>query len=164
MLSLPQLIEEDVAVLDTALGELLVRSEAVAALVIDKGGPLIIQKGNHEGIDTTTMAALAAGSFSANQAIAGLVGENDFSTVYQQGQTHSLLVLNIDDQLLLVVIFKAAHSVGAIKYFATGTVAAIAEQIRKARLRSPDDTLDLVSLNLFDTSVLFTSKVERKAV
>jgi hypothetical protein len=61
MLSLPQLIEEDVEVLDAALGLLLIKSEAVAALIIDKGGPLIIQKGDHDKIDTTTMAALAAG-------------------------------------------------------------------------------------------------------
>jgi hypothetical protein len=68
MLSLPQLIEEDIAVLDAALGSLLVKSESVAALIIDKGGPLIIQKGDHANLDTTTMAALAAGSFCANQA------------------------------------------------------------------------------------------------
>jgi predicted regulator of Ras-like GTPase activity (Roadblock/LC7/MglB family) len=158
MLSLPQLIEEDVAVLDAALGLLLIKSEAVAALIIDKGGPLIIQKGEHAQIDTTTMAALAAGSFCANQAIASLVGESDFSSIYQQGQTHSLLVMNVDDQLLLVVIFKAELSVGAVKYFAGATVEAIAEQIRKARLRDPDEGIDLVELNLVDASVLFTRK------
>jgi len=158
MLSLPQLIEEDIAVLDAALGSLLVKSESVAALIIDKGGPLIIQKGDHESLDTTTMAALAAGSFCANQAIAGLVGESDFSSIYQQGQTHSLLVMNVDDQLLLVVIFKAEHSVGAVKYFAGTTVEAVAEQIRKARLRDPEEGIDLVELNLLDTSVLFARK------
>lgn len=158
MLSLPQLIEEDIAVLDAALGSLLVKSEAVAVLIIDKGGPLIIQKGNHDQIDTTTMAALAAGSFCANQAIAGLVGENDFSSIYQQGREHSLLVMNVDDQLLLVVIFKAEHSVGAIKYFAAATVRLVAEQIRKARERDPDEGIDLVELNLVDTSVLFARK------
>ncbi len=160
MLSLPQLIGEDVSVLDAALGDLLARTDAVAALVIDKGGPLIVQKGRHEGIDTTTMAALAAGSFAANQAIAGLVGEGDFSSIYQQGQIHSLLVMNVDDQLLLVVLFQADQSVGAIKYFAAATVAAVAEQIRRARLRDPSHDLDLVELNLVDTSVLF----ERRAV
>jgi predicted regulator of Ras-like GTPase activity (Roadblock/LC7/MglB family) len=158
MLSLPQLIEEDVEVLDAALGLLLIKSEAVAALIIDKGGPLIIQKGDHDKIDTTTMAALAAGSFCANQAIADLVGETDFSSIYQQGQSHSLLVMNVDDQLLLVVIFKAELSVGAVKYFALTTVESVAEQIRKARLRDPDEGIDLVELNLVDASVLFTRK------
>ena len=155
MLSIPQLIEEDVAVLDAALGDLITRSEATAALVIDKGGPLIIERGNCDEFDTTTMAALAAGSYCANQAIAGLVGESDFSSVYQQGVAHSLLVQNVDDQLLLVVIFRASLSVGAIKYFAAGTTQLIAAQLARARERAPDEGMDLVELNLADTSSLF---------
>ena len=58
------------------------------------------------------MAALAAGSFAANEAIAGLVGESNFSSIYQQGEHHSLLVGNVGGNLLLVVIFKATTSVG----------------------------------------------------
>jgi predicted regulator of Ras-like GTPase activity (Roadblock/LC7/MglB family) len=155
MLSLPQLIEEDIAVLDAALGDLITRSEATAALVIDKGGPLIIERGDCAGFDTTTMAALAAGSYCANQAIAGLVGEADFSSVYQQGTAHSLLVQNVDDQLLLVIIFRASFSVGAIKYFAAGTTQLIAAQLARARERDPDAGMDLVELNLPDTTTLF---------
>jgi hypothetical protein len=66
--------------------------------------------------------------------------------------------MNVDDQLLLVVIFKAELSVGAVKYFALTTVESVAEQIRKARLRDPDEGIDLVELNLVDASVLFTRK------
>ncbi len=159
MLSLPQLIEEDIAELDSALGDLLAKSEAVAALIIDKGGPLIIQSGQAESFDTTTMAALAAGSFAATQAIAALVGEENFSSVYQQGEIHSVIVHNVDEHLLLIIIFKASQSVGAIKYFATSTVTQVANQIQRARERSPDSNLDLVSMNLLETTDIFKLKV-----
>ena len=155
MLSLPQLIEEDIQLLDSALGDLITKSESTAALIIDKGGPLIIQKGDAERFDTTTMAALAAGSYAATQAIAGLVGELDFSSIYQQGQNFSVLVNNIDDQLLLIVIFRANISVGAIKYYANTTITQVAEQIARARLRDPDTNMDLVSMNLLDTADVF---------
>lgn len=155
MLSLPQLIEEDIQLLDSALGDLIAKSESTAALIIDKGGPLIIQKGDAERFDTTTMAALAAGSYAATQAIAGLVGELDFSSIYQQGQNFSILVNNIDDQLLLIVIFRANISVGAIKYYATTTITQVAEQIARARKRDPDTSIDLVSMNLLDTADVF---------
>ncbi|MBC8003249.1 MAG: roadblock/LC7 domain-containing protein [Opitutaceae bacterium] len=155
MLSLPQLIEEDIQLLDSALGDLITKSESTAALIIDKGGPLIIQKGEAERFDTTTMAALAAGSYAATQAIAGLVGELDFSSIYQQGQNFSILVNNIDDQLLLIVIFRANISVGAIKYYANTTITQVAEQIARARLRDPDTNIDLVSMNLLDTADVF---------
>lgn len=155
MLSLPQLIEEDIQLLDSALGDLITKSESTAALIIDKGGPLIIQKGEAEQFDTTTMAALAAGSYAATQAIAGLVGESDFSSIYQQGQNFSILVNNIDDQLLLIVIFRANISVGAIKYYANATITQVADQIARARKRDPDTNLDLVSMNLLDTADVF---------
>ena len=155
MLSLPQLIEEDIQLLDSALGDLIAKSESTAALIIDKGGPLIIQKGDADRFDTTTMAALAAGSYAATQAIAGLVGELDFSSIYQQGQNFSILVNNIDDQLLLIVIFRANISVGAIKYYATTTITQVAEQIVRARKRDPDTNMDLVSMNLLDTADVF---------
>lgn len=158
MLSLPPLIEEDIHCMESALDGLLQKSEATAALLIDKGGPLISQRGTLDGFDTTTMAALAAGSFAANEAIAGLVGESNFSSIYQQGEHHSLLVGNVGENLLLIVIFKAATSVGVVKFYAATTVQTVARQLEKARTRTPDATLDLVSMNLSNTAEVFRKK------
>ena len=155
MLSLPQLIQEDVDLFDLALGELIAKSEATAALIIDKGGPLIAQKGDTENLETMSIAALAAGSYAATQEIAKRVGESDFSSIYQQGQNFSVLVNNIDEALLLIVIFPASLSVGAVKYYATTTLEQVAAQIRRAHERAPDTSLDLVSMNLLDTTDVF---------
>jgi predicted regulator of Ras-like GTPase activity (Roadblock/LC7/MglB family) len=155
MPGLPQLIEEDVLELDRALDDLLLKSEATAALIIDKGGPLISQRGGFDRFDTTTMAALAAGSFCATQAIAERVGETNFSNIYQQGEQHSLLVSNIDENLLLIVVFKAELSVGVVKYYAVNTIVDVATQMQKALLRAPESTLDLVSMNTLDVSDVF---------
>ena len=80
MPGLPPLIEEDVQLMDSALDELLRRSEAAAVLIIDKGGPLISQRGAVGRFDNTTISALAAGSFCATQAIA----EFERSPVFNQ--------------------------------------------------------------------------------
>ena len=111
-MGLPPLVEEDMKRMDSALMELLQRSEATAALIIDKGGPLICQCGDTERFDTTTISALAAGSFCATQAIAERCGEINFSSIYQQGDHTSILFRNIDEDLLLIVLFRAALSVG----------------------------------------------------
>src|SRR2546423_6557129 len=152
---LPQLIEEDVQELGRALQELLVTTDASVALVIDKGGFLISQSGEFEAFDTTTLAALSAASFAATQGIATLVNENNFSSVYQQGDHYSLLVLNIDEYCLMTVVFRANISVGAIKYFGQTTVADIAAQMKRAQQRDPDKGLDLSMLNLADTAPVF---------
>jgi len=158
MPGLPPLIEEDVQALDTALDDLLRRSEAAAALIIDKGGPVISQRGALGNFDTTTIAALAAGSFCATQAIAERLGETTFSSIYQQGDHHSLLFCNIDDNVLLIVIFKAEISVGVIKYYAAATVGQVSVQLQKARQRAPRESMDLVSMNVLDVSNIFTQK------
>jgi predicted regulator of Ras-like GTPase activity (Roadblock/LC7/MglB family) len=160
MLSLPPLIEEDIQCMDSALDELLQKSEATATLLIDKGGPLITQRGALEGFDATTLAALAAGSFAANEAIAGLVGESNFSSIYQQGEHHSLLVGNVGENLLLIVIFKTGTSVGVVKFYMATTVQEVSCQLQKARARTPGETVDLVGLDLPDTSQLFKRKAQ----
>jgi predicted regulator of Ras-like GTPase activity (Roadblock/LC7/MglB family) len=158
MPGLPPLIAEDVQGFDGALDELLRRSEAAAALIIDKGGPVISQRGALGNFDTTTIAALAAGSFCATQAIAERLGETTFSSIYQQGDHHSLLFCNIDDNVLLIVIFKAEISVGVIKYYAAATVGQVSVQLQKARQRAPRESMDLVSMNVLDVSNIFTQK------
>jgi predicted regulator of Ras-like GTPase activity (Roadblock/LC7/MglB family) len=155
MQGLPPLIAEDIQVLDKALDDLLRRSEATAALIIDKGGPLIDQRGAVGSFDTTTISALAAGSFCATQAIAGLLGESDFASIYQQGKHHSLLFCNVDDNVLLIVIFRADISVGIVKYYATATLEQVAYQLRLAQERSPQASIDLVSMNVLDVSNIF---------
>jgi predicted regulator of Ras-like GTPase activity (Roadblock/LC7/MglB family) len=156
MPGLPPLIEEDVQLLDSALGELLQKSEASLSLVIDKGGPVIHQRGEVEKFDTMTIAALAAGSFAATQAIAERLGEINFAAIYQQGERFSLLFSNIDENALLIVVFKAQLSAGAVKYYAGETARKIALQLRRAQERAPGESLDLVSENVVDVSAVFT--------
>jgi predicted regulator of Ras-like GTPase activity (Roadblock/LC7/MglB family) len=153
-MSLPQLIAEDVRELDRLLGDLVTRSEASAAMIIDKGGFLITQSGPTPDVDTTTLAALAAGSYAATQGMANIVSEPNFNCVYQQGENLSLLVQNIESDTLLVVVFAAHVSVGAVKYFANSTVPGIAQQFGAARERG-GGVIDLSMMNLEDSSEFF---------
>lgn len=158
MATLPQLVEEDVNVLEASLQELLLKCEGSCAMIIDKGGFLITEIGASNKFDTTTLAALSAGSFAATESIASLVGETNFTSVYQQGDTHSLLVLNVDEYCLLTVIFKASISVGAVKYFAGTTAKTVAAQMKIAHRRAPATGLDLSMLNMADPTPLFRKK------
>lgn len=158
MPTLPQLVEEDIQQLDRVLQELLVSSEATSALIIDKGGFLITHRGESEQFDLTTIAALASGAYLANQTIANLVHENNFDSVYQQGERFSMLVMNVDEFVLLTAIFRAAVGVGAVKYYAMNACVKVAQQLQVAQNRSPDGGLDLSVLNIADPSGLFRKR------
>jgi predicted regulator of Ras-like GTPase activity (Roadblock/LC7/MglB family) len=155
MVTLPQLIEEDICRLDGVLRDFLKSTESAAALVIDKGGFLITHKGDADQFDLTTIAALSSGAYLANQTIANLVQETNFDSVYQQGEKFSMLVTNVDEHCLLVSIFPAQVGVGAVKYFAAPACAAIASQLKTAQERDPEGGLDLSVLNCAETSDFF---------
>jgi predicted regulator of Ras-like GTPase activity (Roadblock/LC7/MglB family) len=159
MPTLPELIEEDISELNRAMQELLLKSDAGTAVIIDKGGFILTQCGRADDFDTTTLAALSAASFAATEGIATLVGENNFSSIYQQGEHSSILVMNVDEFCLLTVIFKAALSVGAIRYYAADTIKQVAAQLKRAHHRAPHSGLDLSMLNLADPSPMFRKKV-----
>lgn len=141
--------------MDGSLDELLRKTDATAALIIDRGGPLVTERGQTKDLDTTTMAALAAGSFSATQAFAERVGETDFTNVYQQGAKNSILVSMIDESLLMILVFRAELGVGIMKHYAKVAVEKVAVQLAKARERAPTETVDLVSMNSFDAAEIF---------
>jgi predicted regulator of Ras-like GTPase activity (Roadblock/LC7/MglB family) len=158
MATLPQLLEEDIQQLDDALRELLKQSDATTALVIDKGGFLLAQQGDTRQFELTTIAALASGAYLANQTIANLVHETNFNSVYQHGEKYSIFTVSVDEYCLLVVIFQATVSVGAVKYFAAPAAQKIATQLNTSRERDPDQGLDLSILNLADPSQVFKRK------
>jgi len=156
--TLPQLLEEDIQRLDDVLREYLERSDATTALIIDKGGFLITSQGDARRFDLTTIGALASGAYLANQTIANLVHEENFDSVYQQGDTFSMFVTNVDEHCLLMVIFSSKVGVGMVKYHAAEARKLVAEQLRVAQERDPSGSLDLSVLNLADPSELFKRK------
>jgi len=158
--TLPQLIEEDIQRLEEVLGDLLDKSEATVAMVIDKGGFLISSQGDSRryDFDLTTIAALASGAYMANQTIANLIHETSFNSVYQQGQKFSMFIVSVDEYCMLVAIFKAQVSVGVVKYYATPAAQHVANQMRTAQERDPGAGLDLSELNLAETADLFKRK------
>ncbi len=158
MATLPQLIEEDVQVLERVLREVLEKTDATTALIIDTGGFLISSQGDSRQFDLTTIAALASGAYMANQTIANLVHETNFNSVYQQGEKYSMFVLCVDEFCLLSIIFKAQLSVGLVKYYAGPAAQQIAAQMRAAQERDPGGGLDLSILNIADTSGVFKKR------
>jgi len=158
MPTLPQLIEDDIRVLDDALREFLVQTAATVALIIDKGGFLITSQGEPGDVDLTTLAALASGAFMASQTIAGLVNEKDFNHTALQGEKFSLFTIGIDDQCLLVVVFRSMTGLGVVKYYSTATVVRLAQQMIVARDRDPAAGLDLSVMNVADPQDFFRKK------
>ena len=152
--SLPQLIEEDMKQLDAVFDDYLIKSEADSVLLTAEGGFLVSTHGKTKCMDTTSIGALASNSFEANKAIAMMIGEAGFNSLYQAGDQYSLFVQSIDGFNLMVVIFPVRTAVGAIKYYAQSAREQVAKVFERARKRTPGG-LDLALLNVADSTEIF---------
>ena len=158
MAQFPQLTQEDVDSVDALLRDVLERSEASFALLVEKAGYLIQQAGDASKVDTTTFATLGSNAYNAVQFMASLMNESNFASMYQQGENFSTLMLNVDENSLLVLVFPTHVTVGSMKYFATPAARALNERIQIAAQRTGGLGLDLSDLDATDVSALFQRK------
>ena len=153
--TLPQLIEEDIKEIERIFNDFLAKSEADSVLLTAEGGFLVCANGKTSSFDTSTLGALASNSFEANKAIAGIIGEPNFSCIYQAGEQFSMYVQSIDGFNLMVVIFPVSTAVGAIKYYAQQAREEVAKVFETARNRTPGAGLDLAMMNVADSAEIF---------
>src|SRR5947208_5295946 len=153
MAQFPQLIQEDLDLLNVVMRELLSKSEAHVALLVEKAGYLIHQCGNPDSIDTTTFATLGSNAYNAVQFMAQLVNENNFTSMYQQGENFSTLMVNVDENSLLVIVFPTHLTVGSMKYYAGPAVRTINDRIKFATARG--DVVDFSDVDARDVQALF---------
>ena len=154
----PQLIQEDLDALNVTMHALLKKSEANVALLVEKAGYLIHQCGSQDAMDSTTFATLGSNAYNAVQFMAQLVNESNFTSMYQQGEHFSTLMVNVDENSLLVIVFPTHLTVGSMKYYAAPAAKSIGERIQFATDRAPGAGLDLSDLDPTDVQALFRKK------
>ena len=154
----PQLIQEDLDALNVTMHALLKKSEANVALLVEKAGYLIHQCGSQDSMDSTTFATLGSNAYNAVQFMAQLVNESNFTSMYQQGEHFSTLMVNVDENSLLVIVFPTHLTVGSMKYYAAPAAKSIGDRIQLATDRAPGAGLDLSDLDPTDVQALFRKK------
>lgn len=147
----------------SALEEYLDKSEAQMALVVDRGGIILSQHGNvATAVDSSTLAALAAGSFAATREMAVRIGETDCTALFQQGSQSHVLISSIDDDALLVTIFDTHTTVGLVKFYsarAIRRVGIVLEGMRNAP--SPGALFTREDLNAATAGNIFGGSTQR---
>ncbi len=85
-------------------------------IVVDMAGNTVLSKGNGaQKYDISSFAALAAGNFASVDAMAKLIGEEEFSLLFHKGQDSSIHFSRINEELLLVCLFGHDLSLGFLR-------------------------------------------------
>jgi predicted regulator of Ras-like GTPase activity (Roadblock/LC7/MglB family) len=136
----------DIDAVCAALDRLLKATGAHSAMVVDRSGQLVTLAGAPVDFDTTSFATLAAADFSANDQLARLIGEDDFTSLAHEGENESLFFADIAHKLLLVVLFDKHTTLAIVRMLAPSVAQELAVIFNSALAREhvPFDGLGLL--------------------
>jgi predicted regulator of Ras-like GTPase activity (Roadblock/LC7/MglB family) len=138
------LFPEDIERLNAVLSQLVTKSNLLLAVLINKDGRLLSSQGSLENIDTVSMAALVAGNSASTLAIANLMGEREFSTMYHQGKEKHIYIAAVDDNTFLALVFDDRTNIDRVKVFARQ----FDRQLKHCLFQVYNKTEDMVDLDL----------------
>ena len=147
------LFPEDIDQLDAILLPLTQKANLLLAVLINKDGRLLTNQGQLENVDIVSLAALVAGNTASTLAIAHLVGETEFCTMYHQGKDKHIYVASIDDNTFLALIFDDRTNIDRVKVFARQ----FDRQLKEALQRVYDKSEEQVDLDMDVNKLLFGS-------
>ena len=120
--------QEQLEKIDEILTENLIKIGTDCVIIIDMAGNIITAKDNGTSkYDVYSFAALAAGNFATVDAMAKLVGEQEFSLLFHKGTDCNIHFSKIDDELLLITMFGKNISLGFLRLNVVKTIDEIRE-------------------------------------
>ncbi len=90
-------------------------ANAKAVMLVDKNGQFITSHGETEGLDTTSLASLTAGSIAATGGLAKIIGEKEFPNIFHEGERDNLHLSIVAQRAILVVMFDQRSSLGLVR-------------------------------------------------
>ena len=155
MKSFPSLTTADVEHLDGLLKDLVVRSHALSALLVERAGYLIHRAGGESPSDPAEFSSLAANAFSAAQEMSKRLKESFFTTLRVSGTRFHTSIRHVDESALLVVVFATTSHPEQVEAEAVATVIGIYERLEIARHRKPDQVVDFADQNVESATKFF---------
>ncbi len=101
--------------IDRVLDEDLLRAGATCALLVDRSGYLIANRGDPTDLDVVALAALSAANYGVTEEIARLVGEDNFSLLFHKGKNENIHYTKIGNDFFLITLFAKDVSLGLMR-------------------------------------------------
>ncbi len=155
MKGFPQLTTEDNEQLDLLLRDIVTRSGALSALMVERAGYLILRAGGELPGDAREFASLASNAFNAAQEMSRQLKENFFTHLRVSGTGYHTLIRHVDDTCLLVVVFDTRIAPEKVETEAIATVIGIYERLEISRQRAPGATVDFADADAQDVTKFF---------
>jgi predicted regulator of Ras-like GTPase activity (Roadblock/LC7/MglB family) len=109
------LYDEEFQKIRQALQRLLEDASANLVFLVDKNGQQIAAVGGVSSLDMTSLASLTAGNVAATDGLARLIGDNEFSVLFHEGEKANLYISIVARRVILVVMFDDRAPLGLVR-------------------------------------------------
>jgi predicted regulator of Ras-like GTPase activity (Roadblock/LC7/MglB family) len=110
------LFENDFRSIDQVLTELLEKTNALSAHLVDRSGQLITTAGRTGDFDATAFASLIAADFTANAELAQLLGETGVEAVVSEGKQRSVYSCLLAERVIMCTVFDRRSTLGLVRF------------------------------------------------
>ena len=114
--------EEDLKVITGLMSGLLRETSVRSLLLVDRTGQIVTNVGEAPQFDTQAFASLTAADFSANDQLAKMIGEHEFSSLFHQGEKESMYLADVARRVILVALFDNQTTLGLVRLKVKATV------------------------------------------
>ena len=114
--------EEDFKVITGLMGGLMRETSVRSLLLVDRSGQIVANVGEAPQFDTQAFASLTAADFSANDQLAKMIGEHEFSSLFHQGEKESMYLIDVARRVILVALFDNRTTLGLVRLKVKATV------------------------------------------
>ncbi len=137
--------EEEAALITQCLMRLVRGTEASYSMVLDRAGQIIVAQGDAYRDEGMSLAALLAGTFASSREMARLLKENDFRVLFQEGKRENLFTELVDEQWMLVVVFKRQAHLGLVKILSMKAVKELEGVLKLVQARNAQRRVEMDS-------------------
>lgn len=108
--------QEQIEGIEEVLQKYLIDAGVYCAILIDMAGNILAKLDNGEkAYEVYSLAALAAANFGAVNAIAKILGEDEFSLLFHKGEKGNMHFNKVTEDFLLITIFGQEISLGFLR-------------------------------------------------
>jgi predicted regulator of Ras-like GTPase activity (Roadblock/LC7/MglB family) len=127
------------------LARLVNGTEASYGMVLDRAGQVIAAEGEAYREEGVPLGALLAGTFASSREVARILKEKDFRVLVQEGLRENLFTELVDEQWMLVVVFKRQAHLGLVKILAKKATKELEEVLKIVRARNAQRRIEMDS-------------------
>jgi len=114
--------EEDYKAITDHMNGLLRETNVKSLILVDRNGQVVANVGEPPQFDPQAFASLTAADFSANDQLAKMIGEHEFSSLFHQGEKESMYLADVARRVILVALFDSRTTLGLVRLKVKGTV------------------------------------------